>query len=85
MPNDRALQSLERVTGNLRQVIRGQEQGLRLLLVALISGGYILLEDYPGTGKTTLAKALAGSVDARFRRIQFTPDLLPTDILGVSV
>jgi len=73
------------MTDNLRQVIRGQGRGLRLLLVALISGGHVLLEDYPGTGKTPLAKALAGSVDARFHRIQFTPDLLPTDILGVSV
>ena len=85
MPSRRELQGLESVVENLRQVIRGQERGLRLLLVALISGGHVLLEDYPGTGKTTLAQALAGSVDGQFRRVQFTPDLLPTDILGVSV
>jgi len=58
---------------------------IRKLLAAFASGGHVLLEDYPGTGKTTLAKALAFSVDVSFKRIQFTPDLLPSDILGISI
>ncbi len=74
-----------KITVNIESVMRGQSKAVRRLLAAFASGGHVLLEDYPGTGKTTLAKTLARSVGVQFKRVQFTPDLLPSDILGVSV
>jgi len=75
----------QKIVVNLETVITGQSDAIRKLLAAFASGGHVLLEDLPGTGKTTLAKALAQSLALRFQRIQFTPDLLPSDILGVSI
>ncbi len=75
----------KKIADNIEKVMRGQAGAVRLLLSAFAGSGHVLLEDYPGTGKTTLAKVLAKSIDSDFKRIQFTPDLLPSDILGVSV
>ncbi|MBK9715200.1 MAG: MoxR family ATPase [Kouleothrix sp.] len=75
----------ERVRENVARVIVGKSQALDLLLVALLCGGHALLEDVPGVGKTMMARALAISLGLSFRRLQCTPDLLPNDVLGVSV
>jgi MoxR-like ATPase len=75
----------QRIAANIEAVMRGQHAQVRKLLAAFAAGGHVLVDDFPGTGKTTLAKALAASIGAKFSRVQFTPDLLPSDILGVSV
>jgi MoxR-like ATPase len=74
-----------RIERNVERVVRGKDAEIRLALVALIAEGHLLIEDVPGVGKTMLAKAIARSIDCSFRRIQFTPDLLPTDVTGVNV
>lgn len=75
----------ERIEANVTQVIQGKPEVVRLAVVALVAEGHLLIEDVPGVGKTMLAKALAKSLGCSFRRIQFTPDLLPTDITGVRI
>jgi MoxR-like ATPase len=79
------LVAYQNILRNLEKMITGKTGAIRKLLAAFASGGHVLLEDLPGTGKTTLAKALAQSLQLEFQRIQFTPDLLPSDILGVSI
>ena len=73
------------IEANVEQVVRGKHKEIRLALTTMIAEGHLLIEDVPGVGKTMLAKAIARSVDCSFRRIQFTPDLLPTDVTGVNV
>ena len=75
----------ERITANIEQVIEGKADAIRLGIAVLLAEGHLLIEDVPGVGKTKFAKALARSIDCSVRRVQFTPDLLPSDITGVSV
>ncbi|WP_040948296.1 AAA family ATPase [Gorillibacterium massiliense] len=79
------LEIVQRLQNNLESCILGKREEIKLLLTALLAGGHVLLEDVPGTGKTVLIKALARSIKGQYRRIQCNPDLLPTDITGVSI
>jgi len=78
-------QRVERLVGSLRKVIRGKDEVVQQALVCLLAEGHLLIEDVPGTGKTSLARALTASIRLEWNRIQFTPDLLPSDVTGVSV
>ena len=80
-----SVEKLGRLRDNIQRVFLGHESAVDLLIVGLLARGHVLIEDVPGVGKTTLAKALARSIHGRFTRIQLTPDLLPADVLGVSV
>lgn len=84
-PSARTTESIQRLTRNIGSVFLGKEELVRLAVTCLLAGGHLLLEDVPGVGKTLLAQALARSLGLRFSRIQFTSDLLPADIVGVSV
>jgi MoxR-like ATPase len=78
-------QRFEHIVSNVETVIQGKRDAIELLVLAMVSEGHVLIEDVPGVGKTQLAKSLARSIDGEFHRIQFTPDLLPSDVTGVSI
>src|SRR5712672_2728119 len=80
-----AVEKVERLQAAVETVIRGKSEAVRLAIITLLAGGHLLVEDVPGVGKTTLAHALARALDSTFQRIQFTSDLLPSDVIGLSV
>lgn len=75
---------IQKIKANMEKVVVGKSEKIDLILAALLAKGHVLLEDVPGTGKTVLAKSLARSLDTKFKRIQFTPDLLPSDLIGIN-
>src|ERR671929_993612 len=83
--SENAIDQIERLQRAVETVIKGKPEAIRLAIVTLIAGGHLLVEDVPGVGKTTLAHALARALDCNFQRIQFTSDLLPSDVIGLSV
>src|SRR5499433_3331619 len=80
-----AIEQIERLQAAVETVIKGKPEAIRLAIVTLIASGHLLVEDVPGVGKTTLAHALARALDCTFQRIQFTSDMLPSDVLGISL
>ncbi|MFP4166478.1 MAG: AAA family ATPase [Opitutales bacterium] len=85
IPAPRALDTVERLRNNIERTIRGKTEAVDKVIIALLAGGHVLIEDLPGLGKTTMAYCLARSIDCSFSRIQFTSDMLPSDIIGVSI
>ena len=89
LPNSIKIEDVSKIAGNIREsvqkVIVGKDEAINLGLLALFCGGHILMEDVPGIGKTTMAKALAQSLGCSFKRIQCTPDLMPSDVVGVNL
>jgi len=84
-PNSRFASLFDAVTSNMAQVVHGKTEPIELAVMCLLAEGHLLIEDVPGVGKTSLAKALAASIDCSWKRVQFTPDLLPADLVGVSI
>ncbi|MDQ2981844.1 MAG: AAA family ATPase, partial [Actinomycetota bacterium] len=80
-----AADAVQRIVDNLAVVVHAPDETLRLVVLCLVAQGHLIIEDFPGVGKTMLAKALARSMDCSFSRLQFTPDLLPSDVTGVNV
>ena len=78
------MNTLEQIKTNIKKVMIGQEKVIDLLLISIAAGGHVLLEDLPGTGKTVLARSMAKSMNLTYSRIQFTPDLLPSDVTGLN-
>ena len=78
-------EQIEKLIENIEKIIVGKRQAIIMVIVAMLSEGHILIEDVPGVGKTRLVSALAGSVDGHFNRIQLTPDIMPSDIVGFSM
>ncbi len=83
--SERAVETVDRLQAAIETVIKGKPESVRLAIVTLIAGGHLLVEDVPGVGKTTLAHALARALDCTFQRVQFTSDLLPSDVIGLSI
>ena len=76
---------LNRITDEVKKQLVGKDEAVKSVLVTMLAGGHVLIEDLPGLGKTTLAKAVAGAIDLKYQRVQFTPDLMPSDLMGVSI